>query len=65
VTRAEAAVVQELLDAGEALHRADGDAGSRGEWRRRWERHQRALAEARKLVPPRSSTPTPPPGVAP
>lgn len=57
-------VLEALVEAGEALHRADGLLGRIEEWRLRWQRHVEALAAARKLLPSRTST-TPPAGVTP
>jgi hypothetical protein len=61
VTRAERRIVEELLDAGEALRRSDGDLGRPEVFRGRWERFERALAEGRTLLPAPTST-TPPAG---
>jgi hypothetical protein len=59
VNARERKVVEALVEAGEALHRADGLLGRIEEWRLRWQRHVEALAEARKIVPDRpSSTPS-------
>jgi hypothetical protein len=62
VTANERKAVAELLEAGEALHRADGESGLRDVWRQRWIRH--ALAAVRKLSPFRPTT-TPPAGATP
>jgi hypothetical protein len=44
------AAARVAVEAMELMHRADGVAGERGEWSRRWTAHERAAAELRAAL---------------
>jgi hypothetical protein len=51
VTRTQTAALRELLEASEALHSPSGDLGAKGEWSRRYVRHERAAETVKRLFP--------------